>query len=82
MRLDPGGGGGGGGTPIYWLYGNEPLERVWFSSHLVWYRVTKLAKFGLVNGRTFVNPASHPHPNYMGVPPPWGLDTGFPLNFM
>ena len=30
---------GGGGTPIYWLYGYVPLERVWFSSHLVWYRV-------------------------------------------
>ena len=28
-----------GGTPIYWLYGYVPLERVWFSSHLVWYRV-------------------------------------------
>ena len=33
------GGGGGGGTPIYLLYGYVPLERVWFSSHLVWYRV-------------------------------------------
>ena len=32
-------GGGGGGTPIYWLYWNVPLERVWFSSHLAWYRV-------------------------------------------
>ena len=31
--------GGGGGTTIYWLYGYVPLERVWFSSHLVWYRV-------------------------------------------
>ena len=30
---------GPGGTPIYWLYGYVPLERVWFSSHLVWYRV-------------------------------------------
>ena len=27
---------GGGGTPIYWLYGYVPLEKVWFSSHLVW----------------------------------------------
>ena len=27
---------GRGGTPIYWLYGYVPLERVWFSSHLVW----------------------------------------------
>ena len=27
---------GGGGTPIYWLYGYVPLERVWFSSHLLW----------------------------------------------
>ena len=25
-----------GGTPIYRLYGYVPLERVWFSSHLVW----------------------------------------------
>ena len=25
--------------PIYWLFGYVPLERVWFSSHLVWYRV-------------------------------------------
>ena len=31
------------------------------------YRVTK---FSLVKGRTFENPAAHPHPNYMGVPPP------------
>ena len=30
---------GGGGTLIYWLYGYVPLERVWFSNHLVWYRV-------------------------------------------
>ena len=22
-----------------------------------------------VKGRTFANPAAHPHPNYMGVPP-------------
>ena len=29
------GGWGGGGTPIYWLYGYVPLERVWFSSHLL-----------------------------------------------
>ena len=36
---------------------------------LVWYRVTKFAKFGPVEGRTFANPAVHPHPNYMGVPP-------------
>ena len=33
--------GGGGYTPIYshilyWLYGYVPLEKVWFSSHLVW----------------------------------------------
>ena len=26
----------GGGTPIYWLNGYVPLERVWFSSHWVW----------------------------------------------
>ena len=25
--------------------------------------------FGLVKGTTFANPAAHPHPNYMGVPP-------------
>ena len=36
---------------------------------LVWYRVTTCAKFGLLKGRTFVNPAAHPHPNYIGVPP-------------
>ena len=31
------------------------------------YRVTKFSKFGLVKGRTFANPAAHPHPSYMGV---------------
>ena len=36
---------------------------------MVWYRVTKFAKFGLVKGRTFANPAAHPHPNYMRVSP-------------
>ena len=30
---------GGRGTPIYWLYGYVPLERVWVSSHLLWDRV-------------------------------------------
>ena len=31
--------------------------------------VTKFTKFSLVKGRTFANPASHPHPNYRyGVP--------------
>ena len=31
------GGGGEGSTPIYWLYGYVPLERVWrFSSQLLW----------------------------------------------
>ena len=30
---------GGGGTTIYWLYGYVPLERVWFSSHLLLDRV-------------------------------------------
>ena len=25
------GGGGGGGTPLYLLYGDVPLDRVWFS---------------------------------------------------
>ena len=34
---------------------------------LVWYRVTKSAKFGPVKGRTFTNPVAHPQPNYMGV---------------
>ena len=28
----------GRGAPIYWLYGYVPLERVWFSSHLLWDR--------------------------------------------
>ena len=28
-----------GGTPIYWLYRYVPLERVWFSSHLLCCRV-------------------------------------------
>ena len=28
-----------GGTPIYCLYGYVLLERVWFLSYLVWYRV-------------------------------------------
>ena len=28
----PGGGGGGGGTPIYGLYGDDLLNRVWFLS--------------------------------------------------
>ena len=35
---------------------------------MLWYRVTKFAKFSLVKGRTFAIPAAHPHPNYMGVP--------------
>ena len=30
---------GGRGTPIYWLYGYVPLEKVWFPNHLVWDRV-------------------------------------------
>ena len=30
----------------------------------------KFAKFTLVEGSIFVNPAAHPHPNYIGVPPP------------
>ena len=29
--------------------------------------------FDIVKGRTFANPAAHPHPNYMGVPPPPGV---------
>ena len=29
----------------------------------------KFAKSSLVKGRIFANPAAHPHPNYMGVPP-------------
>ena len=37
---------------------------------LVWYRVTKFAKLGLVKGRTFANPVTCPHPNYIGVTPP------------
>ena len=28
--------GGRGGTPIYWLYRYVPVERVWFSSYLLW----------------------------------------------
>ena len=36
---------------------------------LVWYKVTKFAKIGLLKGGTFTNPAAHPHPNYMGVLP-------------
>ena len=28
--LVPEGGGGGGGTPLYGLYGDVPLDRVWF----------------------------------------------------
>ena len=27
-------GGGGGGTPLYELYGDVPLDRVWFSASL------------------------------------------------
>ena len=41
----------------------QKIERV------LWYSVTKFANFTLVKGRTFANPAAHPHPNYMGVPP-------------
>ena len=37
---------------------------------LLWYGVTKFAKFSLVKGMTFANPAAHPHLNYMGVPFP------------
>ena len=37
---------------------------------MVWKRVTKFANVGLVKGRTFANPAVHPHRNDMGVPPP------------
>ena len=29
-----GGGGGGGGTPLYELYGDVPLDRVWFLASL------------------------------------------------
>ena len=36
--------------------------------------VSKFAKFGLVKGRTFANPAAHPYPNYTGVPPGGGSD--------
>ena len=32
----PGGLSPGGDTPIYWLFGRVSLERVWFSSHLLW----------------------------------------------
>ena len=39
---------------------------------LVWYRVAKFVKSGLVKGRTFTNQAAHPRPNYMGVTPPGG----------
>ena len=40
FRLIPGvGEGGGKGTPIYGLYGDVPLNRVWFLS--VWDRVCK-----------------------------------------
>ena len=36
-RITPRGGGvEEGSILIYWLYGYEPLERVWFSSHLLW----------------------------------------------
>ena len=30
-----GGGGGGGGTPLYGLYGDVALDRVWFSAVFV-----------------------------------------------
>ena len=30
---------GGWVLPMYWQQGYVPLERAWFSSHLVWYRV-------------------------------------------
>ena len=33
MGLVPGGG-GGGGTPLYGLYGDVPLDRVWFLAPL------------------------------------------------
>ena len=42
---------------------------------MVWKRDTKFANVGLVKGRTFANPAVHPHRNDMGVPPPPGLST-------
>ena len=31
---NPGGGGGGGGTRLYELYGDVPLDRVWFFAPL------------------------------------------------
>ena len=38
----PPGGGGGGATPLYGLYGDVPLERVWFSSSLPVYNFARV----------------------------------------
>ena len=38
----PGGGGGGGGTPLFGLYGDVPLDRVWFFGLFVLNRVYNL----------------------------------------
>ena len=54
------------------------LGKLWVSEFLsLWNGVTVFAKFSLVKGRTFANPAVHPHPNYMGIPPGKGSTSTF-----
>ena len=53
------GGGGGGssrGSPVYGLYGDVPLNRVWFLPLWVWNRVYKSERFCLEQGILFAIP--------------------------
>ena len=46
------GGGGGGGTPLFGLYGDVPLDRVWFFGLAVLNRVYNLTCFSLDQVKT------------------------------
>ena len=49
MYSAPAGGGGGGGTPLFGLYGDVPLDRVWFFELAVLNNLTCLCpKQGIV----------------------------------
>ena len=57
MRTSYAGGGGGGGTPLYLLYGDVPLDRVWFSGH----RAPYFPDYSLKQGQGFTESAAHPY---------------------